>query len=1097
MKNHAYWRDAAPPGTKLLMVMNCLAVLLLGCTLTVSAGVYSQEKRVTLNLNEVRFSRFFKAIEQSTGYRFTYSNDILPKGHTVTLNVKEAPVREVLDATLDKEGLKYRFIDEAGIIVISRNDDPVPTAAEDFQKKISGKVTNEKGEPLAGATVRVKGSSRAATTDADGNFSIDAPDNATTLQVSYVGYSSQEVAISQQSGLVIALKPEAAGLNDVVVVGYGTARKRDVTGAVSSVTSKDFTTGLITNPMDQIQGKVPGLVITKVDGDPNAEVVLRLRGQTSLSGGQSPLLVLDGVILDDVGQISNIPPGDILSYDVLKDASATAIYGSRGANGVIIINTKKGRSGRSQVDYQGFVSLSNVAKKPRLLTTPEFYAEAQKIGVDPSVYDSYNSGKDVTNDWSGAILRTGVAHSHTIGISGGTENFNYRGSVNYLDNQGIVINTGKEQLGLRLNAEQKALDGRLTIQVGLINTNTNRKLVNRDIFNWANVIPPYIRIKQEDGSDNPVYQYNYQNPVIYQNSVINTADERLTQGYGTVNYKLLKDLTVGVTGSVSKFNIQSDYYLPVIPGANNINSARKTNANRDSKKGDIHLNYFKSINKHNFSATGVYEYNYYGYNFYSAAGKGFVVDANTDNALQNGNASLNQISSYKEEFMIISFLARATYNYNSKYYLTASFRRDGSSKFGKNHRWGNFPSISAAWRMKNEAFLKDVDWLDDLKLNAGYGVVGNQDAIGAYNTLTTLTSAGVTYDPTNANNMYPVGFTPNQNPNPDLVWEERHGKNIGVEFSLLRSRITGSISAFNDKTKNLLYTYSVQVPPNFVPSVLANVGSLTNKGVEIQLNAEIVRKKDLSWSVGGQITTINTKVTSLSGTWNGQKLSTDNIVAGSASGRGLSANPITYLIVGKSPYTFYLPHYVSKTNEGLSQFLKEDGSLTTDYLEAKNFYIDPYPKFNYGFTTNLNYKNWGFNVFFRGVSGIKIFNNTNLNLANYNNLPSVNVLKEAVTSGLRDNPTPSDYWLQNASFLRCESMTLSYALPKIKGIDAMRLYLSGNNLFVITPYKGLDPEIATVNNAATPAFIDLTYSGSGGYYPKARTVTLGVNISFK
>ncbi|CAN5166582.1 TonB-dependent receptor [soil metagenome] len=1099
MKNkHAYGgRFFRSPLIKLLRVMKLMAILLLVCAMSVSAGGFSQDVKISLSLKEVKLTKFFKAIEKETSYRFAFSNDIIPSGHIVTVTVNDVPVSQVLNEVLASTKLKYRLIEESGLIVISEK--AVANGVENMPLQIftiNGKITNEKGEPLSGATVQVKGSSRATTTAEDGSFSFDAGDNAKILVVSYVGYASQEVSIGKQNNFNISLKAEASGLSDVVVVGYGTARKKDVTGAVSSISAKDFTQGLVTNPMDQIQGKVAGLVITKIDGDPNSPVVIRLRGQTSLAGGQSPLAVVDGVILDDINQISNIPPGDILSYDVLKDASATSIYGSRGANGVIIINTKKGRGGRMQVDYSGYLSSSTVAKKPALLSTPEFLAEAVKLGQDAAQLETANSSAGTTNDWVGAILRTGIAHNHTLGITGGTDKFNYRGSLTYLNQQGIVINTGKEQVGLRLNAEQKALNDKLTIQIGIVNTSTDRNLVNRNIFNYAYVMPPYIRIKQADGTDNPVYQYNYQNPVLLQNMVTNKAKEHLTQEYATVNYKLLKDLTIGVTGSLTKFNTQGDYYLPVIPGWNNLNSAVKSSSNRDSRKGDMHANYITSIGKHNFTATGVYEYNYYSYDAYSAAGKGFAVDANGDNSLQNGNSSLNTINSYKEEYKIISFLGRLTYNYNSKYYLTASFRRDGSSKFGANHRWGNFPSVSAAWRIKNESFLKDVSWLDELKINAGYGVVGNQDAIGAYNTLTTLSSGGVTYDPTNTTNPYPVGFSPNQNPNPDLVWEERHGKNIGVDFALFKNRLTGSFSAFNDETRHLLYNYTVQVPPNFVSTVLANVGSLTNKGVELQLNGDIIRTKDLTWSLGGQITTINTKITSLSGTWNGQKLSTDNIPVGSASGRGLSGNPITFLIVGKSPYTFFLPHYVGKTAAGLSEF-ETDGGTTTDYLQAKNRSIDPYPKFNYGFSSNLGYKKWALNVFFRGVSGVKIFNNTNLNLANYNNLPSVNTLKEAVTSGLRDNPTPSDYWLENASYLRLESLTLSYTLPAIKGIDNMRLYVSGNNLFIVTPYKGLDPEIATVDNQATPAFIDLTYNGGGGFYPKSRSLTIGVNISFK
>ncbi|HOY52517.1 MAG TPA: carboxypeptidase-like regulatory domain-containing protein, partial [Prolixibacteraceae bacterium] len=399
-KNHAYWRGHdAPPISKLLMVMNFVAVFVFACTMTVSAGVYSQDKKVTLSLTGVKFTKLFRAIEQSTGYRFTYSNDILPRNHSITIDVKAMPVSELLNNTLEKEGLKYRFIEAAGIFVISKNEAAVTGVEIPVNKVISGKVVNDKGEPLSGATVQVKGGTKAVSTAADGSFIIEVSDDVKTLIISYVGFGVQEVNIEKETIINVVLKADASGLNDVVVVGYGTARKKDLTGSVSSITSKDFTQGLVTNPMDQIQGKVPGLVITRADGDPNSEVILRLRGQTSLSGGQSPLLVLDGVILDDVSQISNILPGDIISYDVLKDASATAIYGSRGANGVIIINTRKGRSGRMQVDYAGFASVAKVARTPSLLSTPEFYTEAEKLGVDPSTYDSYNSGAGVTNDW--------------------------------------------------------------------------------------------------------------------------------------------------------------------------------------------------------------------------------------------------------------------------------------------------------------------------------------------------------------------------------------------------------------------------------------------------------------------------------------------------------------------------------------------------------------------------------------------------------------------------------------------------------------------------------------------------------------------------
>ncbi|MBX2925272.1 MAG: SusC/RagA family TonB-linked outer membrane protein [Chitinophagaceae bacterium] len=1073
---------------KVFLLMKLSVLIIVLTSLQISAKTFSQEV-LTIKLSNLDLSKALKEVEKRSSYRFVFSNMIIPQDAKVNLDARAIPLDQLLGKLLENTKLTFKMM-ENNLVVINS---PL------FDQKVitvKGKVVDMKGEPLANVSVTVNKSGKGTTTNEMGEFSVDVDENA-TLTFSIVGFENQSVKINGRTDIgTIVLSATSSQLSDVVVVGYGNARRKDVTGAVASISSKDFTQGLVTNPMDQIQGKVAGLVITKIDGDPNSPVVIRLRGQTSLTGGQSPLAVVDGVIMDDIDQISSIPPGDILSYDILKDASATAIYGSRGANGVIIINTKKGRAGRTQVEYSGYLSASKVAKTPDLLTTPGFLAEAEKLGQDPTQLETANSAPGVTNDWVGAILRTGVAHNHTLAVSGGTDKFNYRGSVNYLNQEGIVINTGKEQLGLRLSAQQKALNDKLDIQVGVVNTTTNRDLVNRNIFNWAYVMPPYIRLKTADGEDNPVYQYNYQSPVIYQNMITNKAKEHLTQEYGTINYKLLRDLIIGVTGSISQFNVQKEYYLPVLPGANNINSATKSSSNTDSRKGDMHINYMKNINKHSFSATGVYEYNYYTFNTYSASGKGFISDANLADALQTGNLSSNVISSDKWAYKVISFLGRVTYNFDSRYYVTASFRRDGSSKFGANHRWGNFSSASAAWRIKNESFLKDVDWLDELKINAGYGVVGNQDAIAANKTVVVLGTGSTGYDPTNPTNPYPVGIYPIQNDNVDLAWEERHGKNIGFEFSILKNRINGSFSAFNDKTKNLLYNYAVPVPPNTYPSVLANVGSLTNKGIEIQLNADIIHSQFLTWSVGGQITTINTKVTSLSGTWNGQKLATDNIVAGSASGRGLSANPITYLIVDKAPYTFFLPHYVGKTDDGLSLFETEDGT-TTNYLEAKNRYINPYPKFTYGINTNLAYRQWSVNVFLRGVSGGKIFNNTNLNLANYNNLPSVNTLKEAVTSGLRDNPTPSDYWLENDSYMRLESLTLSYTFPNVKGIDNLRLYLSGNNLFVITKYKGLDPEVASVDNQATPAFIDLTYNGGGGYYPKSRSVTFGITVSFK
>jgi TonB-dependent starch-binding outer membrane protein SusC len=972
------------------------------------------------------------------------------------------------------------------------------TPAFSQNSTLSGKVLDEKGAPVAKASVNPRGGNGGVTTNEDGSFSISLPSTIKAIVISSVGYVTQEVPATADGVSNITLIASIASLNDVVVVGYGTSKRKDVTSAITSVTSKDFVQGLVTNPTDQIQGKVAGLVITKPDGDPNSPVVIRLRGQTSLTGGQNPLVVVDGVILDDAAQISNIPPGDIVSYDVLKDASATSIYGARGANGVIIINTRKGRAGKAQIDYSGFVSVSKAAKKYELLSTPEFFGALEALGVDTDALDGDNNGK--TNDWQDVLLRTGITQSHTISISGGKDNFTYSGSVNYLKQDGIVINTGKKQVGLRFNATQKALDDKLVVNVGIVNTEVTRELIDGTIFYNAYATPPWVP-EYKNGVDNAYFDYFYQNPKLLQTMQTREAKEHLVQTYGSVDYALMKSLKVGAFGSITKFNTEFGFYQPVIPGWNNQNNGSKATSNRDSEKGDIHINYNKDFGKHSLALLGAYEYNKYKYDNFSASARGFAVDNFTNNALQLGDPALARVSSYKEEFKIISFLGRATYNYDSKYYLTASLRRDGSSKFGKNHAWGTFPAVSAAWRISNESFLKDVSWIDELKIKAGYGVTGNQDAIGAYNTFLTLTTNGNTYNA--VNNTYPPAYGPNQNPNPDLQWEQRIGLNIGVDFSFLKSRINGSFSVFNDKTEKLLYYYGVQVPPNFVSTVLANVGSLENKGVELQLGVDVVRTKDLTWNIGGQISTVNTKVTSLSGNWSGNPVASDRIAVGAASGQGLSNNPITYLIVGKSPYTFVLPHWTGVDKDGLSLYSKDGGPdvYGDPNNPPTNYEIDPAPKFNYGISSSVTYRKWSANIFLRGVSGQKIFNNTNLNLGNYSRIAAQhNMLSEAFYGPVKDvSPFPSDYFLENASYLRCENLTVSYNLSTVGKLENVRLYLTGNNLFVITKYKGIDPEIAPVNGAgggSNSAYLDVSYT-SNGYYPKARSLTFGVSLSIK
>lgn len=961
-------------------------------------------------------------------------------------------------------------------------------------RTIRGKITDGTGSPVAGASVMVKNSTSGVSTHEDGSFELTVERSSGTLVISHIGYATQQVDIFDKTEVSVVLtRDDKNSLDDVVVVGYGTARKKDITGAVASISAKDFNQQVLTNPIQQIQGKVAGLVITQPNGDPNGDLIIRLRGQASLSGGQTPLIVVDGVPLDDANQLQNIPPGDIASYDILKDASAAAIYGSRGANGVIIINTKRAGQGKSHLEYNGTVSMDKIAKEPDLLTASEY-----KAAIPSSALSTFDKGGN-TNWWN-AMTRTGSSQNHVLSLSGANNGFSYRGSVSYLDQQGIVINTGKNEVGLRLNAEQKALDDRLDVQVGILNTHVTRKYIDYQLWQVVNNSPPTYPVYNADGSYFQYFSQDVYNPVAPAEMETNGDKETFSQLYGTVNYELLKGFKIGAAGDLNYFNTVSQYYQPVLPGVGNVNSGNQTESDADSRRGELHANYNATWGKSNFAATGVYEYNYYTTDNFSAAGQQYLIDQLGANALQFGNALLNSISSYKDETKLISFLGRATYNYDSRYYLTASYRRDGSSKFGVDNRWGNFPSASAAWRISQETFAKDISWLNELKLSAGYGITGNQDAITPYNTLLTLSSGSRYYDA--ASGTYPVSYNVAQNPNPYLQWEEVKGKNVGLNFSVFNFRLNGDINVYDNKTEKLLFNYSVPTPPFFVPTILANVGEMSNKGVEIQLNGDVIRKKDFTWNIGGQITFIKTRIDNLSGNFDGVQLSTNHIGAGTDytynGGGNFTSAILTYLQVGYSPYVFFLPHEVGvRATDGRELFADGKGGtvISDSVTDAMRHYIDPAPKFTYGFSNTFTYKSWNLNIFMRGVYGEKIYNNTEAVLNDLSRLPGKNVLKEALTNGIQGT-AQSDRWLEPASFLRLDNATLAYTIKNPKGFENFKVFVTGSNLFVITKYEGLDPEIRNGDAYFNRNYIDLSYGGDG-YYPRSRSVAVGVNFGLK
>ncbi|MES2268954.1 MAG: TonB-dependent receptor [Bacteroidota bacterium] len=952
-------------------------------------------------------------------------------------------------------------------------------------KTVTGKVTDAKdGSTLPGVSVVVKGTTMGANTDANGQFKLTVPESGATLVFSFVGYTTQEVAATGGAAINVVLKPSSTNLSEVVVVsvGYGSQRKKDVTGAVGSISSKDFNQGAIVNPLSQIQGKVAGVNITQQGGNPNSEDAgISIRGQTSITGNQSPLFVIDGVATTGNSQFQNLSPADIESYDVLKDASATSIYGSRGANGVILVTTKKGRAGRAQIEYSGFVGIANQAKYYDLLNASEFTkAIRDKAATDPNL-DPETFLLGANTDWQRAITRTAITHNNNIALSGGANGFSYRGSVNYSLQEGTILNNGRKQLGFRFNADQKAFDDKLIVSLNLSNTTvyrdqlTDNQPFSRYVFN-ANPTKP---IYNPDGSYNTFTDFDLANPVYHLLETYSNGTTYQTLGNLSVNYNLLPSLRIGGTGVLIHDNTLTHYFQPSFTGEGNLNTARQQSYNNNSYQANAHIDYNKSFGKHTVSATAVYEYNdFYTENF-TAQGFNYLVPANLDNVLGGGDASRNQISSGKDNYKIISYLARFNYNYDNRLYLTASIRRDGSDKFGADRQYGTFPSVSVAYRLKSD-LLKNVEWIDDIKIRAGYGVVGNSSALTPYQNVTLYGADQKYFDGSNSSYQYPSSYTYKQNPNRDLQWEERKGRNIGIDFSLFNNRLSGDINYYNDKTDKMLYTYGVPTPPFFVNTIFANVGSLTNKGLEVALTGQAIKGQNFNWTINGQITFNKTKITSLAGTYNGFELASEQIITGSANGRGLSSSDLTYLKPGYPIDVFYLQHF-----EGINA----DGSTK---LSDDKRYIDPNPKFNYGIGNTFNYKDWSLNFFFRGVYGQKVFNNPRLIFTTLSRLPGNNVTKEALTSGNTDVRI-SDKFLENASYLRLDNASLGYTFRKIKGFSNLRVYMAGNNIFVITKYKGLDPEFAPGSH-----YIDgNTGAGAPAVYPKTRAFTLGANVTFK
>lgn len=962
------------------------------------------------------------------------------------------------------------------------------------QSKVSGTVKDANGEPLIGVSVMEVGTNNGAVTDMNGNYTLNVKPGA-KLKLSYIGFTSKTIKASGNSQIV--LDEDNTALNEVVVVGYGTMRRKDVTSSITTVKAEDLNQGVFTDPGQMLQGKVPGLVVSST-ADPNGSPTITLRGASTLrTGAMSPYYVVDGIPGVDISIVS---PEDIESIDVLRDATATAIYGSKAANGVIIITTKKGSKERTNVTYNGYVAFDNILKKYDVCTADDLrqYAKDNNITLK-------DGGANM--DWQDEVLRTGISHNHNVNISGGNGSTNYMISADLRKREGVIKMTGFDRFNVRSLVSTKTLKDHLTISIGanmMYGKHFGVPSGNEgaSVLDAMNYYSPTNAIKNADGTWTVGSGSKNYNPLALMEENNSETVWKRNQFVGKTALELWKGLVWNVNYSWS--NYQSTYSAyntrnSQLEGIGNKNgqATRNTYFGRE-QTFETYLNYDFKVGKSKWGLMGGYSWEEKKNN----DGFGLSVEGYYNDDLGWYNMSYAQTilgvqnsvqSGYLEKVRNISFYGRVNYSFDSRYMLQATIRRDGSSVFGKNNRWGTFPSVSAAWNITEEKFMQNQHIFDNLKLRAGYGISGNAMGFDVYSSYNTYGASGTfVYD---GKTYRTYGAT--KNANPDLKWESTGMLNIGLDFAFLKGRLNGTVEVYHKKTKDLIWSYPVSTTQYIYGWMDANVGEMTNKGIEFTLNAVPVRTKNFMWSTTLNLSHNKNTVDKMQN----ETFHTTNLTQGDPMVAGVSADGWTQRIMEGEPIgTFYTYQYAGIVN-GRSEYyvLDENGNRTGETtnnpsLKDRSITGCAQPKLNAGWNNTLTYKNWSLNAFITGVFGNDVYNSAR---AHYTAAQMFsdgkNVLKEFLSNPVGDasGSLPSDRYIEKGSYVRLQTLSLSYTFRNCFNdwIQDLTLYGTANNLFTITNYKGLDPE---VNMGGIDPGIDYRWSR----YPHTRTFMVGVKINF-
>lgn len=966
------------------------------------------------------------------------------------------------------------------------------------QVKVTGTVTDPGGEPLVG--VSVKANASGTITDIDGKYSIDVP-SAGSITFSYVGFETIVEKVNGRKNINVMLTEKNDVLNEVVVIGYGTMDKKELTSAISHVGEKDFLTISSLDPSMMIQGKVAGVSITNTGaGDPNNQASIQIRGVSSRSAGLGPLVVIDGV---PGGNLTNINPNDIASFDILKDGAASAIYGTRGSNGVIVVTTKKGtKDGAMHTSYSGMTSWDVMKKELKMMNADE-YRDVRLGWGDTGVDLGGNY------DWLDGVSRTGFTTQHTLSMSGGNAQSNYRVSVDYRNAHGIDLRSKREEYGARASMMHTTKGGLLTLSA-----NVAPRIIYRDQADWsvfkdaieANPTTPLM------DPENPARYYNFQgqvvgsNPVERQKLEKDHGDTKLLDWDATAKLNLLPlllpegkgnhNLSTQVMFADHQYDNNNSWFRPSTSTIC-INNGHDGEASRSYSKERQYVlewltNYTGTFGKHNVKGMAGYSYQYSQYEGLSNENKDFPNDGLTFNNMGTGEYAKEEgkvlMGSYKNDAKLIAFFGRISYDFDGKYMFTASLRHEGSSKFGVDNKWGNFPAVSAGWRISQENFMKNIKWVNDLKLRADYGVTGNQD-FGSYNSLNTMTGFGYYY----YGGKYFQVWGPSKNVNPDLKWEKGKNWNVGIDFSLFNNRVYGSFNYFNRKQQDLLGNYKVSVPPYLFDETFVNVGTMKNTGFEFDINVKAVKTKHFSYDFNVVGATMSNKFVDFS---NSQYVGQDYYdVAG-------TSDPYPYYYLqriqkGKSIGNFYMWKYAGHTTEGEWLVYDKDGDIirASQASDADRQKVgNGMPKFTMSTSHNFSYRNFDLSLFFRGAFGYDIFNIHDFyyGTRNFTGNRSYKAYGKNFQVASTANPVVCDYFLEKGDYLKLDMVTLGYTFsPKDwRFLDRVRLYGTMKNVFTLTKFSGVDPSTYQVNGLTPGA------QGSRTYFPSTRQIIVGLQVDF-